>query len=186
MTEQLAFWGMPQRRRRQGRPSRRANLQRALDICATYADLTAGAEPVNARPRGPEMWILMGDESWRDPWLENVGLAARGLYWTALSWAKDQTRGRDVPSAVSVLGDLDSWFIPVGQIRYWKATREAKQLAEAGIWIDVLAGYRYVYLADENKPKTLLDMRSKNVRKQRAKRVRDHGAGPPDCADGGW
>ena len=182
MTDQLAFWGMPQRRRRPGRPSRRAKLQRALDICATYADLTTGTEPGNARARDPEMWILMGDDDWDNDWLNNVGLAARGLYWTALSWAKDQTRGRDFLASKTVLGDLESWFIPDGQIRYWKATREAKQLVEAAIWITAMGGYRYVYLRDENKPKTFYEKRLKEASRKRGQRA----PRPSDDADGRW
>ena len=61
MTEQLAFWGMPQRRRRPGRPSRRARFDRALDTMLVYGDLSAGAGPTNERS-DPSMWILMGDD----------------------------------------------------------------------------------------------------------------------------
>src|SRR4051794_32464322 len=67
VTEQLAFWGMPQRRRRPGRPSRRDNLQRALDILAVYQGAHGGPRP-SAAAREPHMlWIVMGDEDWRDP-----------------------------------------------------------------------------------------------------------------------
>lgn len=181
MTEQLAFWGGPPRRLRPGRPSRRARFNRALDTMHTYAALTAGADPINERS-DPSMWILMGDDDWDNPWLNNVGMAAFGLYWTALAWAKDQTRGRDFLATKSVLGDLESWFIPDGQIRYWKATREAKQLVEASIWIPVQGGYRYVYLRDENKPKTFYEKRSKDASRQRRHRA----PGPSDDAAGGW
>lgn len=183
MSGQLALWGPPVPSARRGRPSRRAVLQRALDILATYADLTAGDEPANElSPRGPEMWILMGDDDWDNGWLNNVGMAARGLYWTALSWSKDQTRGRDFLASKTVLGDLESWFIPDGQIRYWKATREAKQLVDARIWIDVLGGYRYVYLRDENKPKTFYERRLKEASRKRGQRAPRHS----DAPSGGW
>jgi len=181
VTEQLAFWGGPRRRRRPGRPSRRARFDRALDTMRTYAELSAGAGPTNGRS-DPSMWILMSDEDWDNPWLNNVGMAARGLYWTALAWAKDQTRGRDFLASKSVLGDLESWFIPDGQIRYWKSNREAKQLVEASIWIPVLGGYRYLYLRDENKPKTFFEKRSKDASRKRGQRA----PRPSDDAAGGW
>lgn len=184
MSGQLALWGPPVRSARRGRPSRRAILQRALDICATYADLTASSGPANKQPTsgGPEMWILMGDDDWDNDWLNNVGMAARGLYWTALSWAKDQTRGRDFLASKTVLGDLDAWFIPDGQIRYWKATREAKHLAEARIWIAVQGGYRYLYLRDENKPKAFYEKRLKETSRKRGQRA----PRPADDPAGGW
>lgn len=128
------------------------------------------------------MWILMSDDDWDNDWLNNVGMAARGLYWTALSWAKDQTRGRDFLTSKTVLGDLDSWFIPDGQIRYWKATREAKQLAEARIWIAVQGGYRYLYLRDQNKPKAFYENRLKDTSRKRGQRA----PRPSDTPDGGW
>lgn len=180
---QLALWGPPVPFTRRGRPSRRAALQRALDILSTYAALTAGTGPANEQsPSGPEMWILMGDDDWDNGWLNSVGMAARGLYWTGLSWAKDQTRGRDFIASKTVLGDLESWFIPDGQIRYWKATREAKQLAEARIWVEMIGGYRYVYLRDENKPKAFLEKRMKDTSRKRGQRA----PRPPDDATGGW
>lgn len=181
MTEQLALWGMPRRRRRPGRPSRRARFDRALDTMLTYAELSAGAGPTNERS-DPSMWILMGDDDWKNPWLNSVGMAARGLYWTALSWAKDQTRGRDFLAAESVLGDLEFWFIPEREIRGWKATREAKQLVEASIWVQVQGGYRYLYLRDENKPKTVYDKRSRETSRKRGQRA----PRPSDDAAGGW
>lgn len=183
MSGQLALWGPPPPFARRGRPPRRAILQRALDICATYADLTAGNAPANeGAPCGPEMWILMSDDDWDNDWLNNVGMAARGLYWTALSWAKDQTRGRDFLASKTVLGDLESWFIPDGQIRYWKATREAKQLAEARIWIDVLGGYRYLHLRHENKPKAFYEKRLKEASRKRGQRA----TRPSDDPAGVW
>lgn len=181
VTEQLAFWGMPQRRRRPGRPSRRARFDRALDTMLTYADLSAAAGPSNERS-DPSMWILMSDEDWDNPWLNNVGMAARGLYWTALTWAKDQTRGRDFLASKSVLGDLESWFIPDGQIRYWKAAREAKQLVEASIWVSIQGGYRYVYLRDENRPKTFYEARLRKTREKRGQRA----PRPADDTAGGF
>lgn len=147
----------------------------------TYAELSAAAGPSNERS-DPSMWILMSDEDWDNPWLNNVGMAARGLYWTALAWAKDQTRGRDFLASKSVVGDLEYWFVPDGQIRYWKATREAKQLVEAAIWIPVQGGYRYVYLRDENKPKTFYEKRLRDARRQNRHRAHR----PTNDAAGGW
>lgn len=147
----------------------------------TYADLSAAAGPTNERS-DPTMWIVMSDDDWDNPWLNNVGMAAQGLYWKGLCWAKDQTRGRDFLASKSVLGDLESWFIPDGQIRYWKATREARQLVEASIWIPIQGGYRYVYLRDQNKPKTVYEARLKKTREKRRHRA----AGPPDDAADGW
>lgn len=182
VTEQLAFWGMPRRRRRPGRPSRRDRLDRALDTMHTYAAVSAGSDPTNARSDPSMLWILMSDDDWKDPWLNNVGMAALGLYWKALSWANDQTRGRDFLAAESVLGDLESWFIPEREVRGWKATREAKQLVEAGIWVAMQGGYRYLYLRDENKPKTVFEKRSRETSRKRRQRALK----PPDDAAGGW
>lgn len=181
MTEQMAFWGKPKRHRRPGRPSRRAQFDRALETLLIYADTYAGVGPTN-ECADPSMWILMGDDDWKNPWLNSVGMAARGLYWTALSWAKDQIRGRDFLSAESVLGDLESWFIPDREIRGWKATREAKQLVESSVWVPVQGGYRYLYLRDENKPKTVYEKRSKETSRKRAQRA----PRPPDDAAGRW
>lgn len=180
IAEQLAIWGAPQRRRRPGRPSRRARFDCALETMHTYAALTAGANPTNNRAEPSMLWIQMSDDDWKDPWLANVGMAAFGLYWKALSWANDQTRGRDFLSAESVLGDLESWFIPEREVRGWKAGREANQLVKAGIWVAMQGGYRYLYLRDENKPKTVFERRSRDTsrkRKQRAPRLTDEAAG---------
>ncbi len=147
-----------------------------------YADVYALAGPTNEHAEPSMLWIQMSDDDWKDPWLANVGMAAFGLYWKALSWANDQTRGRDFLSAESVLGDLGSWFIPDREIRGWKATREAKQLVEAGIWVAMQGGYRYRHLRVENKPKMVYEKRTRETsrkRKQRALR-------PSDDAAGGW
>ena len=69
-----------------------------------------------------------------------------------------------------------------GQVRYWKATREAKQLVDARIWIDVLGGYRYVYLRDENKPKSFYERRLKESIRKRGQRA----PRPSDTPSGGW
>ncbi|MFV8316277.1 hypothetical protein [Mycobacterium sp. 23] len=182
MTEQLAFWGESQRRRRPGRPSRRARFDRALDTMLFYADVAALAGPTNVRAEPSMLWIQMSDDDWKDPWLANVGMAAFGLYWKALSWANDQTRGRDFLSAESVVGDLGSWFIPDREIRGWKAIREAKQLVEAGIWVAMQGGYRYLYLRDENKPKTVYEKRSRETSRKRKQRAPK----PPESAAGRW
>jgi hypothetical protein len=148
----------------------------------TYADLSAGEGPINERPEPSMLWIQMSDDDWKDPWLTNVGMAAFGLYWKALSWANDQTRGRDFLSAESVLGDLESWFIPEREVRGWKATREAKQLVSARIWVEMQAGYRYLYLRDGNKPKAVFEKRSKDTSRKRKQRTPQ----PPDGAAGRW
>ena len=109
-------------------------------------------------------------------------MAAFGLYWRALSWAKDQTRGRDFLAAESVLGDLESWFIPEREVRGLKATRAANELVEARIWVRVQGGYRYVHLRDENKPKTVYEKRSRETSRKREQRA----PRPSDDAAGGW
>lgn len=148
----------------------------------TYAALSSGTDPNNERAEPSMLWIQMSDDDWKDPWLTNVGMAAFGLYWKALSWANDQTRGRDFLSSESVLGDLESWFIPEREVRGWKATREAKQLVEAGIWVAMQSGYRYLHLRDENKPKTVYEKRLKDTSRKRKQRAPK----PPDAAAGGW
>jgi hypothetical protein len=190
---QEALWGPPQPPRRRGRPTRRARFDRSLGILATYADAHGCApdEAAQLRSSGqtlsPQMYTLMGDEDWRAAFgLESVGLAASGLYWNALSWAKERTRGQDIASAESVMGDLESWFIPAAMIRGWKATREAKKLVAAGIWIDVQGGYRYLHLRDENRPKVVAEKRTKNTRKVGAKRAKQRHGVPADDATGGW
>lgn len=147
-----------------------------------YAALTAGADPTNNRAEPSMLWIQMSDDDWKDPWLANVGMAAFGLYWKALSWANDQTRGRDFLSAESVLGDLESWFIPEREVRGWKAGREAKQLVQAQIWVAMQGGYRYLYLRDENKPKTVFERRSRDTSRKRKQRAPKRS----ESAAGGW
>lgn len=171
MNDQLAFWGASSRQRRPGRPSRRDNLQRALDILAVYQDAHGGPGPSAAAIEPHMQYILMGDEDWRDPMLKSVGRAARALYWDCLSWASDQIRGRDIPSCPSVMGDLESWFIPIEVVRGERAVREAKELVAAGLWIDLQGGYRYLYLRDENKPKTFYEKRLKETRRKRGQRA---------------
>lgn len=124
----------------------------------------------------------MGDEDWRDPMLKSVGRAARCLYWDCLSWASDQIRGRDIPSCPSVVGDLESWFIPDEVVRGQRAVREAKELVAAGLWVDIQGGYRYLYLRNENKPKTFYEKRLKDTRRKRGQRA----PRTSDDHSGGW
>src|SRR5262245_4654444 len=164
---QFAFWGPPQPRRRAGRPSRRAVFDRALGILSTYRDAHGGRPDVVTQVRNsdrrdhrrrhpelypkmrviePSMCILMGDENWK--LMDHIGKAAWAIYWAGQSWAKSETAKRncDIHDAYSVMGDLESWFIPDSIIRGWKATREAKELVTAGLWVRVQGGYRYVLL----------------------------------------
>jgi hypothetical protein len=113
---------------------------------------------------------LTGDEEHNDPRFTTSSL---GLYTRAGSWCMNQVRYRpehEIPP---------EWFIPTSLVKVWRATRQANDLVENGVWEPVVDGWRYLWIRHQNTADAIRSQRKREREKKAHKTGNSPGELPP-------